>query len=187
MRAWAIAIAILAVAGCSKQPEPVTNEAPADEVAGPRKGVDRGHKGQPAPAAQFKDPQGAAASLADFRGAPVLVNLWATWCAPCVKELPTLDQLAGRKAVRVITVSQDARDQSGVIAFLAHHKLDLPAYQDPAMSLAGALGPDAVLPSTILYDADGREVWRYVGDLDWTGPEAASLLSEVNAPAATGG
>ena len=184
MRAWAIAIAIVAVAGCSNRPEPVTNDAAAAEAAGPRKGVDRSHKGRPAPAAEFKDPQGAKASLADFRGAPVLVNLWATWCAPCVKELPTLARLARRKAVRVIPVSQDSRDQSGVAAFLDHQKVDLPAYHDPTMSLAGALGPDAVLPSTILYDADGREVWRYVGDLDWTGPEAARLLAET--PAGTG-
>ena len=46
------------------------------------------------------------------------------------------------------------------------------------MALSGALGPDTVLPTTILYDAEGKEVWRYIGDLDWTGPEAAKLLAE---------
>ncbi len=55
------------------------------------------------------------------------------------------------------------------------------------MGLSGAIGPDAVLPTSILYDAEGREVWRYVGDLDWTGPEAAKLLSEAGAPAAAAG
>ena len=53
-----------------------------------------------------------------------------------------------------------------------------PTYQDPDMGLSGSLGPDTVLPTTILYDAQGREVWRYVGDLDWTSPEAARLLAE---------
>ena len=57
---------------------------------------------------------------------------------------------------------------------------DLGAYHDPRMALSGALGPDTVLPTSILYDADGREVWRYVGDLDWTGPEAAKLLAEAD-------
>ena len=58
------------------------------------KGVDRSHKGKPAPdAVRFKDPDGGEFSLADFEGMPVLVNLWATWCAPCIKELPTLEQL----------------------------------------------------------------------------------------------
>ena len=56
---------------------------------------------------------------------------------------------------------------------------DLGAYHDPKMSFSGSLGPDLVLPTSILYDAKGREVWRYVGDLDWTSPEAAKLLSEA--------
>ena len=59
--------------------------------------------------------------------------------------------------------------------------LDFAAYQDPKMALSGALGPDTVLPTTILYDASGKEVWRYVGDLDWTSAEAAKLLSEAGA------
>ena len=71
-----------------------------------------------------------------------------------------------------------------VDAFLAKLKVeDLGSYQDPKMGLSAAIGPDAVLPTSILYDAQGREVWRYVGDLDWTGPEAAKLLSEAGAPA----
>ncbi|HEX6073024.1 MAG TPA: TlpA disulfide reductase family protein, partial [Sphingomicrobium sp.] len=119
---------------------------------------------------------------------PVLVNLWATWCAPCVKELPTLDRLSQSHAkdgsLGVIAVSQDMGPQPSVEAFLARLKVgDLGAYHDPKMSLSGWLGPDTVLPTSILYDAKGREVWRYVGDLDWTGPEAAKLLSEAGVPA----
>ena len=56
-------------------------------------------------------------------------------------------------------------------------------YQDPKMALSGALGPDTVLPTSILFDAEGKEVWRYSGDLDWTSSEAAILLSEAAAPA----
>jgi hypothetical protein len=71
-----------------------------------------------------------------------------------------------------------------VKAFLAKLNVkDLGAYHDPNMGLSGALGPDTVLPTSILYDSDGKEVWRYVGDLDWTGPEAAKLLAEAGAPA----
>jgi hypothetical protein len=55
----------------------------------------------------------------------------------------------------------------------------LKPYQDPKMSLSGALGPDTVLPTSILIGADGKEVWRYIGDLDWTSPEAAKLLGEA--------
>jgi thiol-disulfide isomerase/thioredoxin len=117
----------------------------------------------------------------------VLVNLWATWCAPCVKELPTLDKLAAAHRddgqLGVIAVSQDSGPQASVEAFLAKLKVgDLGAYQDPKMGLSGALGPDTVLPTTILFDADGKEVWRYVGDRDWTSPEAAKLLAEAGGP-----
>src|SRR6476661_5696010 len=94
MRLLLISCALLALAACHKQAPTPTNEvAPAAE-AGPVKGVDRSHKGQPAPAIAFNDPDGGEISLADFKGTPVLVNLWATWCAPCVKELPTLNALA---------------------------------------------------------------------------------------------
>ena len=187
MRCLAIAFAVLLLVGCSKPAE--TNNAtaaakPAAEEMGPRKGIDRSHKGQPAPAATFNNPDGGEMGLADFKGVPVLVNLWATWCGPCVKELPTLDRLAQAHAVEgelgVVAISQDSAPHKSVVAFLNYHKIrELGAYQDPDMSLAGALGPDVVLPTSILIDAEGREVWRYVGDLDWTSPEAARLLAEA--------
>ena len=188
MRFLVIAAAFVALAGCNKPAEPTNNQAVAAPEAGPHKGIDRSHKGQPAPTATFKNPDGGDASIARFNGVPVLVNMWATWCAPCVKELPTLDKLAQSHrvdgALGVVAVSQDSGDQTGVVAFLKKLNIqDLGAYHDPDMKLSGALGPDTVLPTTILYDASGKEVWRYVGDLDWTSPEAARLLSEAGAPA----
>ena len=112
----------------------------------------------------------------------MLVNLWASWCAPCVKELPTLDKLARGGSVQVLAVSQDSGPQASVVAFLKAHQIaTLEPYQDSKMALSGALGPDVVLPTSILIEANGKEVWRYVGDLDWTSPEAAKLLSEASA------
>ena len=186
MRPLLIACILFALAGCQKAEQSTTNEAVPAAQGGPVKGIDRSHKGQPAPAAVFNDPDGGEISLPKFKGAPVLVNLWASWCAPCVKELPTLDKLAASHRVDgqlgVIAVSQDNGPQTSVKAFLAKLNVkDLGAYQDPKMSLSGALGPDTVLPTSILFDADGKEVWRYVGDLDWTSPEAAKLLAEAGA------
>ena len=188
MRFLAIAAILVALAGCNKPAEPTNNQSIAAPDAGPHKGVDRSHKGQLAPTATFKNPDGGDASIARFKGVPVLVNMWATWCAPCVKELPTLDKLAQSHrvdgALGVVAVSQDSGDQTSVVAFLKKLNIkDLGAYHDPDMKLSGALGSDTVLPTTILYDASGKEVWRYVGDLDWTSPEAAKLLSEAGAPA----
>ena len=192
MRLPVICIAVLALAACHKlaQQQAANEAAPAAE-AGPHKGVDRSHKGDAAPAAAFSTPDGTAISLAKFSGVPVIVNLWATWCAPCVKELPTLDKLAASHrvdgALGVVAVSQDSGPQASVAAFLARlNARDLGAYHDPKMALSAALGPDTVLPTTILYDAKGHEVWRYVGDLDWTSPEAAKLLAEAGAASAKG-
>ena len=121
---------------------------------------------------------------------PVLVNLWATWCAPCVKELPTLDTLAQAHRddgqLGVIAVSQDSGPhRRSSPSSRSSRSPDLGAYQDPKMALSGALGPE-VLPTTILYDANGKEVWRYVGDLDWTSPRRLSCLSEAGAARTAG-
>jgi thiol-disulfide isomerase/thioredoxin len=184
MRAILISCAMLALVACQnpagQQP---ANESVPEAEAGPLKGVDRSHRGKPAPDAVFKDPDGEDISLAEFQGVPVLVNLWATWCAPCVKELPTLDRLSQSHdrdgTLGVVAISQDMGPHPSVVAFLDAHKIaSLGAYQDSKMSLSGALGAE-VLPTSILFDARGYEVWRYVGDLDWTGPEAAKLLSEA--------
>ena len=192
MRLLLLAAAFLVLAACQKPPEQSPTSAPTNEAESAAeegiKGVHRDHKGEPAPAATFNTPDGGAIGIAKFKGVPVLINLWATWCAPCVKELPTLDRLAASHredgALGVITVSQDTGPQASVAAFLTKLKVkDLGAYHDPKMALSGALGPDTVLPTSILYDANGKEVWRYVGDLDWTSAEAAKLLSEAGAPA----
>lgn len=192
MRTTLIACAFVALAACQKpapeQQQPSANEAAAAPAAGEEsqiKGVHRGNKGKPAPDVQFNDPDGKPTTLAAFAGKPVLVNMWASWCAPCVKELPTLDAMSKHSgAPRVIAISQDMGPHASVVAFLQSHNIaNLEPYQDPKMALSGSLGAE-VLPTSILYDANGHEVWRYVGDLDWTGPEAAKLLSEAGAPAA---
>jgi thiol-disulfide isomerase/thioredoxin len=185
MRSFLLAVALIALAACrqdaAQQPAPENEAAPAAEV-GPQKGVDRSHKGQPAADVSLTAPDGDEINLRDLRG-PVLVNLWATWCAPCKKELPTLNALSRAHdadgALGVVAVSQDTGPQASVEAALADLKVeDLGAYHDPKMALSAALGPDTVLPTTIMFDAHGKEVWRYLGDLDWTSPEAAKLLAE---------
>ena len=185
MRALLIAVLLLGAAGCSKPEEPTTQANEDMSANEPVKGVDRSHRGTPAPDVAFKNPDGGDITLASFKGTPVLVNLWATWCAPCVKELPTLDALARSHRVDghlgVVAVSQDMGPHPSVVAFLKTHQIaDLGAYHDSAMRLSGKLNAP-ILPTSVLFDAEGREVWRYVGDLDWTGPEAAKLLAEAGA------
>ena len=116
----------------------------------------------------------------------MLVNLWATWCAPCVKELPTLDALSQRTTATARSAwSRSARTWGRIRRSWRSceaHKIARPR------SLSGsedgacpARSGAEVLPTSILFDAKGNEVWRYVGDLDWTSAEAAKLLAEAGA------
>ncbi len=143
--------------------------------------LDRSHKGDELPPFTLADPQGQQLRMPGLKGKPVLVNLWATWCAPCIAELPTLNALAGRAdtGLTVLTISQDMGDAAKVEAFLKQRGFaQLPAWLDPKGDLAFHYGVQT-LPATILYDAEGREVWRYTGGKDWAGAEAAKLLAEA--------
>ncbi len=155
-------------------------DAPANDAAPEAAGkVDRSHKGEPMPAFAFQDAGGKPVTLADFRGKPVLLNLWATWCAPCVREMPTLDALAARDGatLTVLTVSQDM-EPAKVQPFLTERKLtNLKAYRDPDLKFSTGMGVS--LPTTILYDTAGKEVWRVTGGMDWAGADAAKLIAEA--------
>jgi thiol-disulfide isomerase/thioredoxin len=148
--------------------------------------LDRSHAGTAAPALVFQGPDGQPAHLAAFRGRPLLVNLWATWCGPCIVEMPSLDALAGRQAgnrgVQIVAISQDSSDgrQKVTDFFAAHHFQHLQPYLDSEMGLMFGLGLDT-LPTTILYDSQGREVWRMVGMADWQSERVARLLREADA------
>ena len=127
----------------------------------------------------FADPAGRKLALTSLKGKPVLINLWATWCAPCVTELPTLDKLAASGKIRVLTVSQDAGDPAAVPAFLKGKGIThLEPWLDPQNDLSFHYNT-GTLPTTVLYDSAGREVWRFVGVHDWSDAATATLLAEA--------
>lgn len=143
--------------------------------------LDRSHAGTAAPDVAFEDPHGRPARLSDFRGRPVLVNLWATWCGPCVVEMPSLDALAVREdeALQVLALSQDMEGRQKVTDFFgARNFRRLEPYLDPQLAFMTSLGIDT-LPTTILYDSEGVEVWRMTGMADWESERAARLLTEA--------
>jgi len=184
----------LMLAGCDRQkadapqgearPAPSAGAAASPSAASyPTGRLDRSHAGTRAPDVTFEDPQGRPVRMADFRGRPTLVNLWATWCAPCVVEMPSLDALARREgdALHVLALSQDFGGRGKVTQFFARHRFaELEPYLDGEMKFMPALGIDT-LPTTILYDAEGVEVWRMTGMVDWEGERADRLLLEAEA------
>ena len=175
--------ALAALGGCHKQaaPEPQAVEAqPPAQTQAPA-GPDTAQAGKPIPVAELKNGDGQPAKLSDLKGKPLLVNLWATWCVPCIKELPTLDALAARDAgkLQVILVNEDLEGARVVAPFLQKHPLrNTKPWLDTANVLMIPLKV-ASLPTTILYDANGNEVLRIDRDLDWTGTEAKALLAQI--------
>jgi thiol-disulfide isomerase/thioredoxin len=173
------ALALALLSGCDRESrEAAQPSAPAG--AGVVAKVDRSHKGEPLPDLAFRDAGGRTLKLRSLTGKPLLVNLWATWCAPCVAELPTLNALAAREAgnLRVLTVSEDLNGAGPVAEFLKGKGLDrLEGWLDPENEATVRYGV-ATLPVTIHYDAQGRELWRIAGGHDWGSAETAALLAE---------
>lgn len=133
------------------------------------------------PASNMTNLAGRELNLGALQGTPVLLNLWATWCAPCVKEMPLLDQLATEydEQLHVITVSQDMGSPEKVRQFFEENELEyLESWMDPENRLGFELGGGS-LPLTVLYDSSGREVWRVAGDYDWSSEEARAAIDEA--------
>mgnify|MGYP000725317739 CR=1 FL=1 len=156
-----------------EQVQGATGQSPAGTIS-------RDHAGEAAPELPFTTMDGKERMLSDFEGRPVLVNLWATWCIPCVKELPALQRLADRHGqIALLPIAQDFDGADAVTPFLADNAMsDLVVYLDPDNRWLGKETDTDVLPTSIYYDADGKEVWRVVGELDWDGEQADRLIAE---------
>lgn len=131
---------------------------------------------------KFVDGTGAERTLSAWRGRVVLVNLWATWCAPCRKEMPDLDKLQaelGSDKFEVVAISVDRSGVSGAKKFLEQVGVaKLALYADPTARLAGEL-KILGLPATLLIDAQGREIGRLLGPAEWASDDAKALVKSV--------
>ena len=141
----------------------------------------RAFAGTRLPDLQFSDPQGNTLDLGELDG-PVLVNLWATWCVPCVVEMPALDQLAAEMEgqVRVLTISQDNRGADVVVPFFEARDFRLlEQWLDPQNDLAVEFSDGGLLPVTVLFDAEGKELLRVAGGYEWDSEEAIAQVREA--------
>ena len=130
----------------------------------------------------FTDPSGSTYALADFQGKHVLVNFWATWCAPCRKEMPMLSELQanlGGDTFEVVTIATGRNPQPAIDRFFDEIGVEnLQKYLDPRSSLArdmGVLG----LPITLILDPDGNEIARMRGDAEWNSESAYAVLEAL--------
>jgi thiol-disulfide isomerase/thioredoxin len=137
---------------------------------------------QELPALKFQDAEGKERSLADWRGKVVLLNLWATWCLPCRKEMPSLDRLQkemGSDKFEVVALSLDRKGLEASKKFLGDIKVEkLALYVDPTARAGSALHVVG-LPASLLIDAQGREIGRLLGPAEWDGEDAKHLIRAV--------
>jgi len=133
----------------------------------------------PAPKLEVLKKDGTVLSLDKFRGKLVLVNFWATWCAPCIREMPslaTLQKKRGGKDFTVLALSQDFREWAAVNPFLEKHKLEgLPIYVD-RKSATGRKLKVIGLPTSVLISRDGKILGQLKGIAEWDAPEALALI-----------
>jgi len=135
----------------------------------------------PAPEAVFLGPAGAPQRLSDFRGRVVLVNLWASWCEPCLREMPALSRLQGRlggKDFQVVAVNLDRNPAEGRAFLRARGIRNLAFYRDNKLALFEALNVPG-LPLSVLIDREGRTIGRLAGPAAWDGPAARKVISEA--------
>jgi len=135
--------------------------------------------GRPAPIDRFYDAVGQELTLQGFGNKVVLVNLWATWCAPCLQELPSLDRLQaqlGSDRFQVVAISVDRRGVEAVRPYFEKLKIaHLALYVEPEGHLAQSVGLQ-VLPSTIVVDPRGLMLGKLIGAAEWDAPEALALV-----------
>jgi thiol-disulfide isomerase/thioredoxin len=137
---------------------------------------------KPVPELTFLDADGSEVRLADFQSEVVVLNLWATWCAPCRREMPSLDRLQakfGGDGLEVIALSLDRGDVAKVRAFFDELAItSLAVYQDPQARAGRELGAPG-LPTTIVIDRAGQEVGRLLGPAEWDSEQALTVIKAL--------
>ena len=130
----------------------------------------------------FKGANNQEIDLADFLGTPILLNLWATWCAPCIAEMPALDQLQAafsNETLAVVALSIDRGGLSDIEPFWKDAKISsLKKYFDTSMNAGQSLGVRG-LPTTLLIDREGREVARLEGAAEWANQDTIEYFRKL--------
>jgi thiol-disulfide isomerase/thioredoxin len=137
---------------------------------------------EPAPQVAFEREDGTTATLADYQGRHIVLNFWATWCAPCRKEMPMLSNLQremGGEDFTVVTIATGRNPPPAMTAFFAEIGVDnLPLHRDPKSALARQMGILG-LPITVILDPQGNEIARLQGDAHWDSDSAKAIIGAL--------
>lgn len=138
---------------------------------------------QPIANLAFHDADGRMRRLSEYQGRPIILNLWATWCLPCIAELPSLDRLAkelGGRGPQVLALSIDRKGMAAVQGFFGRNAIrNLEPLVDPSREAVARLNVP-VLPTTLFLDGQGREIAaRHTGLLDWSEPALRASLAAL--------
>ena len=141
--------------------------------------------GFPAPNFTFPNLNGQQVSLSDHRGKVVLVNIWATWCAPCRQEMPSMQKLYERfkgENLKILAVSIDSTGREAVAPFVQRLNLTFPVLLDPKGDIGPLYGATGV-PESIIIDKEGTVVEKIIGPIDWSTPQAFQFFQDlINKP-----
>jgi len=155
-----------------------------DLLAGDMRAMVLHDQPQEVPEVSFTDVDGEELTLAAFEGRFVVLNFWATWCAPCREEMPSLNALQqelGGERFAVVTIASGRNPIPAITRFFEEEGVtDLPVYLDPRQTMSRQMGVLG-LPITVLLNPDGQEIGRLRGDADWAGEDALSLLAALMA------
>jgi thiol-disulfide isomerase/thioredoxin len=153
--------------------------SPVEAAAAAPQGIEVWASGVASPKSQFVNPQGVLVTLSDFKGKTIVLNVWATWCAPCIKEMPSLDRLSeklGNGKAMVLAVNQDKGGAAIAKPFLEKLRIkNLLAYTDPSSKLSRDLGIRG-LPTTFIISSNGTFIGRAEGALEWDSPEVIRFI-----------
>jgi thiol-disulfide isomerase/thioredoxin len=173
-----VLVALAAVAGVWTVRQGTENQA-NPPIQGAVRDFTVSRERPPSPAAKLTTADGKETTLAAYKGRVVVANFWATWCAPCIKVMPSLDRLRaklGDDGIAVVAVSQDLKGWPVIAPFLDGHDLKaLPVLADPEGAAARGLGV-TVLPTTVIIGRDGRVEGTLVGAVEWDSEEAVRLV-----------
>jgi peroxiredoxin len=171
----------LGIAGCGggEDPQPVENTSNASSASAQLEECPK--EGCLAPSFTIPDLTGKPVSLSEFRGKVVLLNIWATWCGPCKREIPSLDrlyQIRKDKGLEIVAISVDRTPVSGVASFVANHQMSFPVLHDNRGEVGQKYWARSI-PSSFLLDRNGVIKWKVVGSIEWDEPQVISRIDQI--------